>query len=61
MDSRLNAFREIARLFLGSIRGDYNEHLPTFETGVVVQNVMQAVKRSVKRKSTVRVSDWIES
>jgi hypothetical protein len=61
LDSRFVAFKGIAELFLAAIRGCPDQDLPTFETGLSVQNVMDAVRRSVNSKSAVVITESIEA
>ena len=52
-DTRLSALRQLMRCFVGTQRGTYIPNLPSFEDGLAVQQVLDAVRQSARYKCKI--------
>jgi len=56
LDTRVPPFRQIASRFIEAIHGKVPEDMPTFEAGLRVQIVMEAIQKSIAEGKTIRVA-----
>ena len=57
METRFIAFKKLAELFINAIRGADTSGMPTFYTGLQIQNIMCTIMQSMNKGYQVNIAN----
>jgi len=57
VETRFIAFKKLAVLFINAIRGVGTSEMPTFYTGLQIQNIMCSIMQSMNKGYQINVSN----